>query len=493
MKRYIKFLLLILVVGFFNSCFTDYLDPAPKTAISDLTAFDTRDRILGQVNALYVPFKSGQYLGGRYQVYNDIRGDDFLNLQTNGVTGYQTWQHIMAGATNEVQNLWGQVYTGINRINVFLEGLENYKDRIIPNMISQAEFDQFKGEALALRGMAYFHLSMLYAKPYNQDPNAWGLVLRTTAQRSAADNDLARSTVAETYAQILSDLTTAAPLLPLSHGGATANNVLNLTRMQRNTVYAMLSRVYLHMNNYSAALAAGNNIVPASAPFVNSSGVAYQLVPSFANIFAAPYTSLESVFSIPMTDSELPGTQNQLGHYFSRSPTGNNEYPINVASPVWSNTTDFPETDARRLLVQPITLPAGDFIFLNKYPTFPHTDYAPVIRYAEVLLNVAEAEARVNGVNARAVALLNAVHHRSDKTKTYQVSDFANADSFVNQVMKERNMEFLGEGIRNMDITRKVAPFGAKGPVPAVSPTSVAYIWPMPESEANTNNLLQPN
>jgi starch-binding outer membrane protein, SusD/RagB family len=110
-----------------------------------------------------------------------------------------------------------------------------------------------------------------------------------------------------------------------------------------------------------------------------------------------------------------------------------------------------------------------------------------------VLLNVAEAEARVNGVNARAVALLNAVHQRSNPGGGFTVAQFANADAFVSQLMKERNMEFMGEGIRNMDTMRKVAPHGAKGPVPAVPPTSTSYIWPMPQSELNTNNLLQPN
>jgi starch-binding outer membrane protein, SusD/RagB family len=493
MKRFIIFLFLILAMGLLNSCFKEYLEPSPATAISDLTAFDTRERIVGQVNGMYVPIKSGQYLGGRYQVYNDIRADDFLNLQTNGVTGYQTWTLNVASATNEVQNLWNQVYFAINRINVFLEGLESNQAKIVPNLITAVEYDQFKGEALALRGMAYFHLSMLYAKPYNQDPTAWGLVLRTTAQRSAADNDKARSTVAETYAQIVNDLTTAATLLPLTHDGGGANSVINLTRMQRNTVYALLSRVYLHMNDYPAALAAGNNIVPASAPFVNANGVPYALSPTFAGIFASPYTSSESILSIPMTPAELPGTQNQLGHYFSVAPIGNFEYPINEASPVWANTTDFPVTDARRLIVQTAVLPAGTFTFLHKYPTFPHTDYAPVIRYAEVMLNVAEAEARVNGVSARAVALLNAVHQRSDASTTYTAANFASVDAFVNQLMRERNMEFLGEGIRNMDIMRKVATIGAKATIAAVPPTSTQYIWPMPDSEINTNNLLQPN
>lgn len=490
MKNYLKYLLIILAVASLSSCYKDYLDPSPKTSISDLTAFDTRDRILGQVNGLYVPVKSGQYLGGRCQVYNDIRGDDFLNLQTNGVTGYQTWTLNMATSTNEVQNLWGAVYAAINRVNVFLEGLETNEAKIVPSMITADEFKQFKGQALAIRGMAYFHLSQLYAKPYNMAPSAPGLVLRITAQRSSADNDKARSTVAETYAQILADLTAAVPLLPLTHGSA----ILNLTRIQKNTVYALLSRVYLHMNDYTNALAAGNNIVPANAPFVaGNGGAAYQLAATFAQIFASPYTSLESIFSIPMTPAELPGTQNQLGHYFSIPPAGNNEYAINGVSPNWTNLVDFPATDARRILTRPNVVNGVPYVFINKYPSFPHTDYAPVFRYAEVLLNVAEAEAKVNGVNARAVALLNAVHQRSENTKTYLISDFANADAFVNQLLKERNMEFMGEGIRNMDIMRKVATIGAKGPVAAMPSTSSNYIWPIPETELNTNKLCVPN
>ena len=36
-------------------------------------------------------------------------------------------------------------------------------------------------------------------------------------------------------------------------------------------------------------------------------------------------------------------------------------------------------------------------------------DWTPVIRYAEVLLNYAEAEARQNGVTTKAVSLLNEV------------------------------------------------------------------------------------
>lgn len=485
MKNYVKYLVIIFAATLISSCHKEYLDPVPKTSISDLTAFDTKDRIVGQVNALYAAVKHGEYLGGRYQVYNDIRTDDYLNLKSNGVTGYQTWQLNNAPSTNEVQTLWGRTYEAINRVNVFLEGMEAKKSSIVPLLLTEAEYNQFVGEALALRGMIYFHLSQLYAKPYNMDQNALGLVLRITAQRNAEGNDKARSTVKETYDQIVSDLVAAADFLPHTHGSA----ALDLTRMQKNTVTALLTRVYLHMSDYPKVLAEGNKIVSASAPFSNTAGgQAYALAPTFAAVFAAPYAP-ESIFSIPMLATELPGTQNQLGYYFSIPPAGNEEYPINPDSPVWTNLTDFPATDARRLL----TTIAGSSTYLNKYPSFPHTDFAPVIRYAEVLLNVAEAEARVNGVNARAIALLNAVHQRSDDTRTYVAADFANADAFVNQLLKERNMEFLGEGIRNMDIMRKVATIGGKKEVAPMPPTGNNYIWPIAQDEMNFNTLVVQN
>jgi starch-binding outer membrane protein, SusD/RagB family len=495
MKNIIRILIMVVLASAtLSSCFKEYLEPVPQTAISDLTAFETKSRIVAQVNGLYAAVKSGQYLGGRYQVYNSIRGDDFLNLQSNGVTGYETWRHNTAPNTNEVQNLWNQVYFAINRVNVFLEGLEASRSNpATANILTEAEYNQFKGEAFALRGMAYFHLMQLYARPYNQNPSALGLVLRLTAMKDDSGNDLARSTIAETYTQILKDLNDAEPLLPLSHSAGTANSVLNVSRMHRNTVIALKSRVYLHMNNYAAVLTEGNKIVPATAPFVaGNGGVAFGLASTFGSIFVAPYTTAESIFSIPMTDAELPGTQNQLGYYFKTGSGGNNEYPINQQSPVWTNLTDFPATDARRLLTQTAEVSGATHVFLTKYMAFPHLDYAPVIRYAEVLLNVAEAEARQNGLTDRAVALLNAVYLRSNPDAA-PLGGFASVDAFVDRVMKERNMEFLGEGIRNMDTNRKVEPHGAKANIPAVPPSAATYVWPIPQNELNTNNLIIQN
>jgi len=118
LKGSIIFTLVLLITG----CSKDYLDPVPVTSLSDLTVFENKDRIEAQVNGIYASLKSGAHVGGRFQVYNDVRCDNFIPNSNNGVTNYQTWNHTVLSSTNEVQNLWGPS-TRHYVINVFLDGL----------------------------------------------------------------------------------------------------------------------------------------------------------------------------------------------------------------------------------------------------------------------------------------------------------------------------------------------------------------------------------
>jgi starch-binding outer membrane protein, SusD/RagB family len=487
-KRIINIFLVLLMAAGFNSCYDEFLEPVPETVISELSAFETRERVEAQVKGIYSAYKSGQYLGGRYQVYNSIRSDLFLNLQTNGVTAFNTWNHNLDPSTNEVVNLWGSIYTAVNRVNMFIEGMEANQERILSeSILSQAEYDGFLGEAYALRGLAFHHIIQLYARPYNEDPQNWGAILRITAQRSSADNDMARATLSDTYEQILSDMNLAESLLPEFSG---PNSAERITRMHKGSVAALKSRVYLQMSDYNNVLTEGNKIVSASAPFTAPSGVAYALHENFEEVFTL-WTTSESIISIPMTTTELPGTQNYLAHYFSDAPIGGLEYPINHESQTWLSG-EFPDDDHRRLLVTERTFQGTDYLFINKYQQSPALDWAPVIRYAEVLLNLAEAEVKVNNsVNARALALLNAVFLRSNPGA--DPIDISNVDDFLDRVLLEREMEFLAEGIDNMDVMRTLRDFRPKENVSAVGPSSIQYVWPIPQSELNTNSLVQPN
>jgi hypothetical protein len=133
--------------------------------------------------------------------------------------------------------------------------------------------------------------------------------------------------------------------------------------------------------------------------------------------------------------------------------------------------------------------------YLAKFPTGPNaTDYAPVIRYSEVLLNYAEAIVRGgNAVTQQAVDLLNAVRGRSYPAGTYTLASFANVQAFINSILLERDIEFIGEGIRNMDLMRTVTPIPGKFTVPTITTTQSEYIWPIPTSELNTNKLMEGN
>lgn len=465
----------------FTACDVDeLLNPVPETSISDVNAFDTPERILGQVNGLYRAVKDGQFYGGRIIVYNDIRGEEYINRLTNGVTGLQTWQHNLNAGTNEVQNLWGSAYASINRINVFLKGLDDNAAKIDPVLLAQ-----YRGEAKFLRALAYHSLITLYAKPYNADNGASpGVPLRLQAETSTANNDLARSSVSQVYAQILKDLNEAEPALPLTYPNAT----LNVTRAHKNSAIALKTRIYLHMGNYAKVVEEAKKIVSDAAPFKATSGVAHQLQANVATPFTTP-TTTESVFSLPMTDQDVPGTQNQLGYYFNAPPVGNGEYYLNPSGIL--GDTEWRAEDARRTN---FVVTAGSFTYYKKFAKpAPYTDYVPVIRYAEVLLNYAEAAARTNDL-PKGIALLNAVRTRSDASYVFPATNIATQQALVSTILKERRIELLAEGFRSLDITRTVSAFPAKSgsglTSPKVEPTSPEYVWPMPNSEIATNKLL---
>ncbi|MGB4293384.1 MAG: RagB/SusD family nutrient uptake outer membrane protein, partial [Bacteroidales bacterium] len=168
MKNIIKATAAIVVILLTFGCSTEYLNPVPKTSLSDLTVFDTKDRVVAQVNGMYAMMKSGQFLGGRFFVYNDVRCENFIPKSSNLVTNFATWNHTVVSSTNEVQNLWSAVYAAINAINVFLEGLdENWENGKLKTKITEAEYNQFKSEAYTLRAICYFDLLQMYSKPYN--------------------------------------------------------------------------------------------------------------------------------------------------------------------------------------------------------------------------------------------------------------------------------------------------------------------------------------
>ena len=489
MKNILATLLTLLIIMGLSGCSKENLSLSPETSLDEVYAFDSKDRIVGQVNGLYAFMKSGQFLGGRYFVYNDIRAENFIPKSSNLVTGYATWNHSVLGSTNEIQNLWGAVYAAVNAINIFIEGIESrWANGSLTGIITEAEYNQYRSEAFTLRAICYFSMLQLYAQPYNKNNGTSpGLPLRLKAYKTAADNDLARSTVAETYTQILKDLNDAEALAIADYSSA----LLRTTRIHKNTIIAYKTRVCLHMGNWTQVKTEAAKIVPAAAPFVAPTGAPLALSSSFANIWASPYTTAESIFSMPFTSTNLAGTQNSLAHY--NHPNSSESYYLNVEPGTAFAAMN--DADARKLLFQTGTVAGATRYFVGKWQSFTvQSDYAPVMRYAEVLLNYAEAIViSDNAVSQQAVDLLNAVRTRSFPAGAYELTDFADVPAFIDALMLERTIEFLGEGLRNMDLLRTGSTIPGKQSIPAVPTSSSSYIWPIPDSEISTNKLMTGN
>ena len=480
--------MLLLTIG----CSKEFLDPVPQTSLSDLSVFDTKDRVVAQVNGMYAAVKNSAYLAGRYQNYGDLRGDNFIPLSNNLVTNFATWNHTEVSSTNEVQNCWGAIYGAINVINVFIDGLKTTWDSgKLSGKITQDDYNHYMSEALALRGMCYFDLIRLYCKPFvlNAGANP-GVPLRIKAEKSAVGNDLARSTVAEVYTQILADLNAAEPLAIDSYD----TDPLNTTRIHKNTIIALKTRVLLTKGDWAAVVSETSKIVSASAPFVAPSGVQNKLSASYADIWTT-YTTKESIFSMPMSVVNNGGVQSAISWFYS-SESGES-YFFFPTSPVY---VAMGATDVRKSSMIKKVVGSDTQYFISKYLDFTTlTDWAPVMRYAEVLLSRAEAIVRGGGVVTQgAVDLLNAVRTRSFPTGAYTLASFATPASFYTAVLQERNFEFLGEGVRAFDLMRlgldiPAKDGGGQGKISAIPSSSIGYMWPIPASELGMNKLMTPN
>ena len=486
MKKNISYILVtaILVIQAM-SCSKESLDPRLTTGIIDLTAFDSKSRIEGQIRGIYATIKNAGLYGGRYQIFNDIRGGDFINERTNVVTGLDVYSYTPSNSsTNSIENHWARAYLVINLANIFIEGMAAKGTAVTGDALSK----NYIAEARLLRALSYHSMLQLYARPYwDGNGSKPGVPIRLNGNTKQGEYALARNTVAEVYTQILDDLNFAEQNLPLNNGSA----ILNTTRAHRNTAIALKTRVYLSMGKYNEVITEANKIVNATAPFAAATGVPHALQADFTAVFNPPYTTTESILSMPFSSNEAPGVQNQLGFYYGITGLngGGGEYSL-APTGIISNS-GWLATDRRRTKI----ILSGGKSYLSKYPAAaPFTDYAPVIRYAEVLLNLAEARVRsTNQVDARAIDLLNAVRSRSDATTVFTAASFGDAAALAGAILIERRIEFLGEGLAGADLTRLGLPLPAKPGVATVTSTAKQYIWPIPATELLLNNLAVDN
>lgn len=449
----------------------ELLNPLPETSVQADLVFSTPSRVLGQVNGLYKALKHANFLGGRYVMLSDIRGEDFLNRLNNIFTGYDAWNHTINSGSNDALTTWSSAYAAINASNLLIDGLAAN-----PDVVSAELKAQYIAEAKFVRALSYYCLITFYGQPYVKDGGASpGIPLRLSGQMTSENNNMPRSTVAAIYSQILKDLDEAEAALPLNYSSA----LLNTTRAHRNTAIALKTRVYLSMGMNDKVMLEAQKIVPSTAPYRSATGVAHQLQPSILTIFRSDYTTTESIFSMPMTALDYVSGQSSLGYEFNT----NQEYSMNPSgiygNPGWRSS------DVRKTMFR--SNASGTYLTKYMHPTF--LDYVPVLRYSEVLLNYAEAAAK-SGDLVKGAELLVAVRQRSDAGYVFPALVISSQDALVSTILVERRIEFLGEGFRSNDLLRNLLTIPSKGTAPSISPAQPEYIFPIPNAEISANNDL---
>ena len=438
-----KKLIYILGIGFLaiSSCQKKVTDIAQPDVLSPELIFDTPDRMEAAVSGAYDGLQSANFLSGRALIYVDLMGEDvvdknlffgdlprFAMLANNGIPG----------------GVWNAAYNAIARANRVADGINANLDKI-----DATRAKELVAECRFVRAVAHFYLVNFFAQPYNftADGSHTGVPVITetfTSNDPAANKP--RASVKEVYDAVIADLNAALTDLPIDQ----ADTYTSKTRATKAAAAALLSRVYLYKGDYANAKTMAGNII-------NGQYGAFALNASPAGVFGpGNYETDETIWSIPNNVSDNPNTNNALPQHYAEAGRGDI-----AVSPTFMNVATnpyFTADDKRRNMIVAATLGSNaGYFYTTKYPDVAtRADWAPIIRYAEVLLTYAEATARLAaGVDADALAKLNQVRNRSIvSAPAYVAGDFADKDELVDAILGERRIELAFEGHRFFDLGR---------------------------------------
>jgi hypothetical protein len=277
--------------------------------------------------------------------------------------------------------------------------------------------------------------------------------------------------VAAVHTQIISDLTTGIGMMTMTRDGA--------FMMSDEAAQAILSRVYLYMEDYGNAASMADAVIN-SGKYALVTGAA-----AYLNQFASGGSS-EAIFELINTDTDGPGG-NSLGAMYRASGYGDYLPAKDVLDLIDA-------ADIRwGLYVGDANLVGayGDFR-VNKWPTTTNTDNIPIIRLSEVYLNRAEAKAKL-GQDAAAQADLNLIRQRGfaaapDVTATGQ--------ALIDEILIERRIELANEGHSVHDLMRYGQDIDRQdytGDVAYMAYPCNFCILPIPQVETDLNDPEAPH
>ncbi len=176
-------------------------------------------------------------------------------------------------------NVWSNCYNVIYRANTVLFNLEN----IMRTPENSLDYDNLKGQAFFLRGKFFLESAWLWCLAYDEQSSDTdlGLPLRLSPDFNEVS---IRSTLEQTYQQIISDLKMSIDLLPAKS--------MHPVRPSKAGAYGYLSRCYLSMRNYEYAEAYADSCLQ-----INSDLLDYNIdIPDIGDYFPIPEFNKEIIY-----------------------------------------------------------------------------------------------------------------------------------------------------------------------------------------------------
>ena len=437
------------------ACNDDFLTEVPSDFVSPENFYRNEGDALAAVNAAYAsfvnlqsPLSSNDYVGRNFWMVTEYPTEVVTSRLSGGNERslFGNFSSNLSSAHTYLQGIWQSAYAGINKANSVIA-------RVPEVPMDATRRDQIVAEAKFLRALHYYWLAGLFG----------GVPLKVEETRTIDGATLPRASAAETWAQIEQDLVEAADVLPESWPDG------DYGRVTRGAALALLGKAYLQSAATVPELS--GNYAKAEAAFRDVMALGYALDPSYASLFdGSNERSPEIVFSLqniglagyggritewfaPRTSPALfqAGAQNQLQaerpFYDSYDPDDLRKEATWLTSfvhpngnlIVWDTTVSGITGSSRYGSTGPVPRKYLDLDAPDGGAEDP--DYI-IVRYADVLLSLAEAINAQAGPTAEAYGLVDEVRARAG---VGPLTAGLGAEAFEDSLYVERRYELALE------------------------------------------------
>ncbi|RZJ93310.1 MAG: RagB/SusD family nutrient uptake outer membrane protein [Hymenobacter sp.] len=420
------------------------LNVEPQNNISSDKGYSTKEDAAAGLLGCYDGLQNTNYYGASFPSDIDMVSNNIIEVGTYNTTYGLIAQNQISADNGEMATLWQSIYDTINRCNYLLEESDKINDPAYAKLAAQAE-------ARTIRALCYMNLLSLWGGTTDGFgyANGAGVPLRLTPTLAIGSQTapLARATEADVATAIRADLDVAIANLSAGTG----------TRVTKNAAQALRARFELRMRNYADALKYAQQ-VPASTGFSSAA-------PSSTS---TPDAIWQLFFSA--TD------QNLYAFYWFPSPGGRNEFDPSPSLIAAHAVGDL------RLPINNSTATAGTTLKYTR--TASRDDYFNVVRYAEVVLTIAEAAAQTGDLST-ATTNLNVIRKRAGLANTTATT----AAGLITDILLQRRLELAYEGHYWIDLRRTNTVQSSLGTGSTTSPNAwdqtFRNLFPIPLRDIN--------